>query len=582
MTNAPASVPLYDAGVLRTLFLDFEDKDWEAEMADFNNTDVEVPATLTVDGKKYPGVGVHFRGMSSFMGVRAGSKRSINLAIDFVDPKQRLFGYKTLNLLNAHEDPSFLGTVLYSHIARKHIPAPKANLVRLVINGENWGVYPSVQQFNNDFLKENYDSKKGARWKVRGSPGGQGGLEYLGDNVEEYKRRYDMKSGTDKDWQALIEFCKTLNKTPPDKLEEALTPICDLDGALWFLALDNGLINCDGYWIRSSDYSVYLDEKGKFHFIPHDMNEAFRAPMGPGMRGGQAGSGSPVELHPLVGIEDKQKPLRSKLLAVPSLKAKYLEHVAAVGDDLDWKNLGPVVAQYRALIEKEIEADTKKLSTFAEFQKATADTVDRSDAERAGRRNHMSLRDFAEQRSRYLHKFKKGETAPELPKELAAGPGGPGGFGPVGPGGFGPGTFMAPMLLESADKNTDKKLSKDEILSVVTAFAAQVDPDKTGSMDQAKLAAALVEVVPGPPGGGRGEGPSAMFAGAIFAKADANEDGKLVAGELATLVDALFKEWDKNTSGALEEAELAGGMNAALPRPFGPPGGPDGGGPPPR
>ncbi len=55
---------------------------------------------------------------------------------DFVDPKQRLYGYKTVNLLNAHDDPTFLHTVLYSHIARKHIPAPKANFVKLAVNGE--------------------------------------------------------------------------------------------------------------------------------------------------------------------------------------------------------------------------------------------------------------------------------------------------------------------------------------------------------------------------------------------------------------------------------------------------------------
>ena len=66
---APVSdAPLYEPNVLRTLFLEFEGDDWEAEMADFNNTDVEVPATVTVDGQKYPDVGVHFRGMSSFMG----------------------------------------------------------------------------------------------------------------------------------------------------------------------------------------------------------------------------------------------------------------------------------------------------------------------------------------------------------------------------------------------------------------------------------------------------------------------------------------------------------------------------------
>ena len=29
------------------------------------------------------------------------------------------------------------------------------------------------------------------------------------------------------------------------------------------IAIDNALINCDGYWIRASDYSILLDEAGK-------------------------------------------------------------------------------------------------------------------------------------------------------------------------------------------------------------------------------------------------------------------------------------------------------------------------------
>jgi hypothetical protein len=59
--------PLYASNVLRTVFLEFESSDWEKEMAEFKHTDVQVPAKLTVDGKVYPDVGVHFHGMSSFM-----------------------------------------------------------------------------------------------------------------------------------------------------------------------------------------------------------------------------------------------------------------------------------------------------------------------------------------------------------------------------------------------------------------------------------------------------------------------------------------------------------------------------------
>ncbi len=454
---APADVasygdkPLYDPTVIRTLFLDFEDKDWEAEMVEFYKSDVEVPATLTVDGKKYPGVGVHFRGMSSFFAVRDGHKRSLNISIDHTDPKARLLGYKTLNLLNSHEDPSFMHTVLYFDIARNYIPAPKANYVRVVINGESWGLYVNAQQFDKIFLAENKpsDNGAGARWKVRGSPGGAGGLDYIGDKVDDYKARYEMKAGNDKDWKALIALCKTLGETPVDKLEAALEPLLDIDGALWFLALDNALINSDGYWIRASDYSIFRDKSGRFHVIPHDANETLQAPMGPGMGGGPGGRGGRrggggggfggpgggpgggfgggpgrgpggfggppggggggmgIKLDPLVGLDDERKPLRSRLLAVPSLRARYLDHVRTIADKwLDWKNLGPIVARYRKLIEEEIEADTRKLTSTEAFRKVTADELPAS-AETKGEagprgRSPMSIRAFAQQRREYL------------------------------------------------------------------------------------------------------------------------------------------------------------------------------------
>src|SRR4029077_5265502 len=118
-----------------------------------------------------------------------------------------LLGYKTLNLLNSHEDPTFLHSVLVSHVARQYQPAPKVNLVRVVINGENWGVYANAQQFDRILEQENFPKAEGAaRWKVPGSPQARGGLEYFGSDVEEYKRRFQLKSGDheEKAWKSLV------------------------------------------------------------------------------------------------------------------------------------------------------------------------------------------------------------------------------------------------------------------------------------------------------------------------------------------------------------------------------------------
>ena len=178
----PAEGELYARDVIRTIFIDFDNDSWEEELSDFYRTDVDVPATLTVDGKTYPMVGIQFRGMSSFGMVGAGHKRSLNVTMDLVDKDQNLLGARTLNLLNSHEDPSFLHTVLYSHVAGQYIPTPRANFARVVINGESWGLYVNTEQFNKDFVQHHFKTAKAARWKVPGSPNAKGGLEYLGDD----------------------------------------------------------------------------------------------------------------------------------------------------------------------------------------------------------------------------------------------------------------------------------------------------------------------------------------------------------------------------------------------------------------
>jgi hypothetical protein len=71
---------------------------------------------------------------------------------------------------------------------------------------------------------------------------------------------------------------------------------------------------------------------------------------------------------------------------------------AIAAESLDWKALGPVVARYRALIEKEVAADTRKLDSFEEFERFTADAAPAGGRERSG----MSLRAFADQRRKYL------------------------------------------------------------------------------------------------------------------------------------------------------------------------------------
>lgn len=325
---------LYDEGTLRTFFFQFDDDQWMEEMQDFYRTDVPVRADLIVDGKVYRNVGVRYRGNSSFFMVPPHLKRSLDVQMDYGDSKQRLYGYKTLNLLNAHEDPTLMREVLYSRICREYMPAFRANFVKVVLNGESWGIYPNVQQYNNDFLQDWYGSRKGVRWE------GSGSLTYEGPDIGNYTN-YTLKSGkaSDQSWKDLIELCRILDQVPDDQLEEALNPVFDMDGALWSIALENVFVD-EGYLIRGSDYNLFQDGKRRFHLLQHDGNEVFNRPGGPGMPRDMV----VTELPPYYEADTMRRPVIGRLLSIPHIRARCTAHMRTIINQwLDWEKVGPLV-----------------------------------------------------------------------------------------------------------------------------------------------------------------------------------------------------------------------------------------------
>ncbi len=397
LAAAPKDSPsLYDAETLRTLYLRFHDEDWYAQLNAFYRTDVEVPADLVVDGKVYKEIGVRARGTSSYFTVNS-AKKSFNVAIDYGDDSQRLNGYKTLNLLNGHVDASFLREVLFNRIARDYFPAMKTNLVKLVINGESWGVYINLQQYNKDFLDEWFGTRDGVRFKV--GPGG-GGLAYTGNDVEAYQRTYQLKSANvENPYDNLIELTEMLDaKTPDEKLKTDLPSILNVDRTLWQLAVSNVFMDDDSYIHKGGDFSIYQDVNERFHLISHDNNETFRfgaerrggGPGGRGPGGWSWGELSDGMVSPLTHAENTMRPVISRLLGVPEWKARYIAHVQTVVDEwLNWEVMEPVIREYHNQIAAEVEKDNKKLYDYNSF----LESIDRE-----GVRRTPSFKVFVTQR----------------------------------------------------------------------------------------------------------------------------------------------------------------------------------------
>ena len=383
---------LYDEGTLRTLFITFKDNEWKEEMEAFYRTDVAVPADLTVDGKLYKNVGLKFRGNSSYFSVAPGLKRSMNLYLDHKHSDQRLLGYKTLNLLNSNSDPTFMREVIYSHVARNYIPAFKGNFVKVVINGESWGVYSHIQQYNKDFLEDNFGTRDGVRWKIGAGGGGRGNLRYPGEKKEDYTGFQQRTEGKEEAWKELEQFTKLLDETPVEELPAKLNGRFDIDSAMWSLALEC-VFQDEGYFTRGSDYNLYLDPDGRFHLLQHDGNEVMNIPGGPGMPSGLSGP----ELEPFYNADNPDRPLMYKLFQVPHFKARYRHHLKTITEEwITWDKIGPLVEGYAALIRDEVKKDVRKHSSSEAFEKGLIQTS--SD----GRRTKLGLKPFTMGRREFL------------------------------------------------------------------------------------------------------------------------------------------------------------------------------------
>lgn len=392
---------LFDPDVVRTFFFEFPQNDWYEELTDFYRTDVDVPGTITVDGVRYENVGVGFRGNTSFSMVQS-RKKSIDLAFDHLDPKQTLRGLHNLDLLNSHDDPSMLREAIHGFVANRFFPAPRVCLVRVVINGQDHGIYAAVQQFDKGFLDDHFGTKKGDRFKIPPDFSGAGGLRWLGDDPKDYARNYQLKSeGNEANaWAGLVDLCSVLERTAIEDLPRVLPQHADVSAMLWFLAMDNAVADDDGYFSRASDYLLWRDPHGRFHAIPRDNNEILlgarggpgggpsgrpgggppggpggQGPggQGPGGRRGPGGPGGGTASTPLAGASREDRPLLHRLLEVPAWRERYLANLRTIATTVFTDDdLGARIEKWRTMIDDVAAHEAYSLYGYAAFQRSFA------------------------------------------------------------------------------------------------------------------------------------------------------------------------------------------------------------------
>jgi len=236
------------------------------------------PATFVADGKQYE-VKVRLRGAWA----RTWLKRPLKI---FFEKGKDFEANHCLNLNTGWRDPAFVREPLaYQIYAACGVPAPRARMVELLVNGAFRGLYVEVEQPKKAFLKRNH-LDGGAIYKAN-SEQNLADERDLG-NVKAFATHYEKENRKTEDCRDLQSFCHQLAITTNDVLA-FFTRNVDLDEYVSYLAAGALLENWD--CLNKNHFLVHDDRgSGKWVAVPWDLDRT----LGDHWRGGFNSAQIPV------------------------------------------------------------------------------------------------------------------------------------------------------------------------------------------------------------------------------------------------------------------------------------------------
>ncbi len=366
----------YDTKTIQEIAIRFEQPNWRDILDSLRyNGDSMLSGMVTINGKKYENAQVRYRNARAFQ--IGGKHNSIFIQLP---NGQNYQGYATIELSNALRDPSMVREVLAYEIARKYMPAPKANYAKVMVNGNYYGFFVNIESVGDAFLKNNFGDSNGELYHAelesrQGLPDGcnpraYASLQYDGNDA---CYTYAFNRINTKDWSNLIEFTRQLNEEP-----EAISRTLHVDRALWMLAFNNVLVNLNSYTGHPShNYYLYKDTEGRFSFILGDLNFAFGS-----YKNTDGGSDLDfrglAELDPLLHLNNPDRPLISNLLKDELNRKRYLSHIRTILYENFAKGQYEKRAQeLQEMIRKTWLEDPNKEYNLVDFSQSLTATVGR-------------------------------------------------------------------------------------------------------------------------------------------------------------------------------------------------------------
>lgn len=341
-------------------------------------------ADITIGGETIYNSGFRVDGTTDFVGTTEASleKYSFKVRFDkFVD-KQKYLKLDEMVLINFYKDPSYMREYL-SYLAYEYLDskyAPLATYATLKINGKDCGLYLCIECVEDAYLNRVVGNNDNNLYKASE---GASLISAASTSL------FSQKNGQDETKTDLTNFINTLLAMPNGEKGDIET-VLNIQSALQYIAVNTVVGNYDGYLGKNAkDYYLANDGSGRFFVVPWDLNESFGC--------GNKDNGITATVDPSVPVyrvDISERPLISKLLAVPEYKTLYDGYVAKLTEFL--QKLPTEIDKIHTMIGSYVEKDSQAFYGYEQYLV----NIGKSTSENST--GYISLAEYINLRNNYL------------------------------------------------------------------------------------------------------------------------------------------------------------------------------------
>jgi hypothetical protein len=385
----------YGGGPVRDVRIDIPPDSWDPINAQSRPPDCVpferqyYPGSVTIDGESYPGVGIRTKGGCGSSRSLAG-KASFKINLSWDDPEvsgcpdnRRSHGLKRLTLNNQVQDRSFVHERLAYHFYRlMGVPVPRAEHVRVHVNGELWGLYLNLESIDRRMLSRWFDSNQGMLYEGTYycdllpdniPPGEQDDTNYCISRKFHSTACSPTEEGADPETFAPIrQLAARLSEMPAGSFYPEIEQVFEFDTFLSQWAAENVMGHWDGYAIQIvNNYRIYHDPIAKkWSIIPTGVDQSFQ---------------QRTQLNQVAGL------LAQRCWEEEDCRAAFLARVAQAVEVFEQANLAEMATRIRDQIAPHVDADPRKEGSMADFMNGVSDTINFIDSRPAEVRGNLGL-----------------------------------------------------------------------------------------------------------------------------------------------------------------------------------------------